>query len=327
MYHSVAIIGSFQKYYEDICGVISFFRHNGYHVTSPHFSSITSSRDAFVVFEADDQTLSNDEIQTDTLRKILNADAVYVYNPPNETTPPDMGYLGKTTCYEIGFLMARNRPIYYLYPPYDLPVPYCDEHILSPQSFVDKFSAGEVAFLLPQKERAECARALKAVFAKPSLLICGSMAFFPEMKRVQKELFSFGIDAIIPEDEGDLPEGITSKAFLEFKRKVSLSYMKKIRDKGTIAILILNEEKAGVPNYIGANTLAEAATAFSWKRKIFLYHDIYPPLSDELFAWGAVAIHQDLKIIKRFFDENRVMKDNCSGSCATVSRDERPTVK
>lgn len=309
MYRSIAIIGSFQKYYEDICGVISFFKQHGCQVTSPYLSQITHARDAFVVFEADDQTLSNDEIQTDTLRKILNADAVYVYNLPNESTPTDMGYVGKTTCYEIGILMAKNKPIYYLYPPYDLPVPVNQKQILSPQDFVNKFIAGDMAFLLPKKDRSECNSSLKAVFAKPSLLICGSMSFFSDMEKVQKELEALGVDAITPDDEADLPKDITPEAFNEFKRKVSQNYLKKIRNKGTIAILILNEKKNGVSNYIGTNTLAEAVMAFTWKRKIFVYNDIYAPLADELIAWEAVAIRRNLGIVKNFFDENRALHD------------------
>jgi len=323
MYRTVAIIGSFQKYYEDICGVIAFFRRNGFKVTSPYLSQITHARDAFVVFEADDQTLSNDEIQTDTLRKILNADAVYVYNLPNETTPTDMGYVGKTTCYEIGVLMAKNKPIYYLYPPYDLPVPINNEQILSPQDFVNKFITGDVAFLLPKKERVECGSALRVVFSKPSLLICGSMKFYSDMKRVQNELVALGIDAIIPDDEADLPEDITPEVFSEFKRKVSQSYLKKIRNKGTIAILVLNEEKNGISNYIGANTLAETVMAFTWKRKIFIYNDIYPSLADELIAWEAVAIHRNLKIIKQFFEGYISKRDSTvESSIDTIDEDE-----
>lgn len=304
MYRSVAIIGSFQKYYEDVCGLISVFRKNGFYVTSPHLSKITHSRYGFVIFEADDKTLSDDEIQTDTLRKILNADAVYVYNLPNESTPIDKGYVGKTTCYEIGILMAKNKPIYYLYPPNDLPIPIVKDQIISPQDFIDKFKSNEEAFLLPHKVRPESNSALKAVFAKPSLLICGSMKFFDEMKKVQEELTVLGIDAIIPDDESDIPKSITTEAFNEFKRKVSQNYLKKIRDTGTIAILVLNEEKGGIANYIGANTLAETAMAFTWNRKVFIYNDFYPPLSDELSAWEAVSIHRDLKVIKKYFDES-----------------------
>lgn len=243
MYRSVAVIGSFQKFYEDVCGLISVFRKNGFNVTSPYLSQITNSRYGFVIFEADDQTLSDDEIQTDTLRKILNADAVYVYDLPIEgKTPPDKGYIGRTTCYEIGILMAKNKPIYYLYPPDDLPVPITSEQILDPQTFITKFKAHETSFLLPKKEKLECNSALKAVFGRSSLLVCGSMKFFNAMQKTKNILEALGLDVIIPEDETFLPEQ-TPQEFNEFKRKVSQEYLKKIREQGTLAILVYNEEK------------------------------------------------------------------------------------
>ena len=300
---SVAIIGSFQKYYEDILGLISLFKKHGFTVTSPYQSRITESRWGFVIFDADDKTLSEDEIQTETLRKILNADAVYVYNPPTNETMPGRGYVGKTTCYEIGLLMAKRKPLYYLCYPDDLPVPVSQEQIISPQEFVAKFIADKTAFILPQKSRSKCKSDLKAVFSKPSLLVCGSMTFFDKMKRVQEELREYGIDAVIPEDESDLPDNMSSEEFTVFKRKVSQNYLKKIRDKGTQAVLLLNEEKKGVKNYIGANTLAEAVMAFTWNRKIFLYNDVYLPLADELLAWEAMPIHRDLSVIKAYFDK------------------------
>ena len=316
LYHSVAIIGSFQKFYQDVKGLIKLFRDNGFFVTSPFDSQITESREAFVIFADDNRELSNDEIQTDTLRKILNADAVYVYNPVWRETPSSEempGYVGKTTCYEIGILMAKNRPLYYMNVPFDLPVPVTNEQLISPQEFIKKFKSGAIAFHLPKKEQQSDRRALKAVFEKPSLVICGSMTFYSKMKELKEELWSLGIDAEVPEDETELPQNMTDEAFAKFKRKVSKSYFKKIREAGTIAILVVNEEKRGIPNYIGANTLVEAGMAISWGRRVFIYNNIYEPLEDELIAWDAVAIHRDLQIIKHFFDKEGIKPDAVSG--------------
>ncbi len=60
-----------------------------------------------------------------TLEKILNADVVYVCNP--------RGYVGRTTCYEIGFCYSRNKPLYFLCSPKALPMPVVDEQIVSPE--------------------------------------------------------------------------------------------------------------------------------------------------------------------------------------------------
>ena len=292
---SVAIIGSFQKYYEGVLEVIALFRKNGFQVTSPYQSRITDARQGFVIFEADDNSLTDDEIQTDTLRKILNADAVYVFNPN--------GYVGKTTCYEIGILMAKNKPLYYLERPDDLPVPVANFQIISPQDFIEKFKTNETHFILPFKDRARCNSALRSVFGTPSLIMCGSMKFYDEMKNVKQELAELGIYTVIPKDETNLPPNITEEEFSEFKRKVSQSYLKKIRYSGTIAILVLNEQKNGIENYIGANTLVEISMAFTWGRKIFIYNDLYQPYADELEAWKCVAIKQDIRVIRTYFND------------------------
>lgn len=323
MHQSIAIIGSFQKYYREIGDLIKFFRKEGLNVTSPYLSTIVESRKQFVVFEADDTTLSNEEIQTDTLRKILNADAVYVYNPPTSESG-DEGYVGRTTCYEIGILMAKHRPLYYFRPPHDLPVPYCAEQIVSPERLLHEFRASKLAFHLPQKTRTSCINAQKAVFAKPTLLICGSMSFFEKMKSVQAELLKMGVDAIIPDDESKMPDSITPEEFSEFKRSLSRNYLGKIRQKGTVAVLLVNEEKNGICNYVGANTLAEAVMAFTWKRQIFIYNDIYAPMTDELCAWQAIPIHRDLGIIRSYFEELGLHVDAPVASMQVHMRETHP---
>jgi nucleoside 2-deoxyribosyltransferase len=304
---SVAIIGSFQKYYKGVLELISLFKKNGFQVTSPYQSRITEARWGFVLFEADDNSLTDDEIQTDTLRKILNADAVYVYNP--KQNPDDKGgYVGKTTCYEIGILMAKNKPLYYLEYPDDLPVPVTNSQIISPQDFVDRFKSIDTHFILPFKDRAECNLAQRNVFGISSLIICGSMKFYDVMKSVKQELAEIGIAAVIPENETDLPQNITEEEFNKFKRKVSQSYLKKIRIAGTFAILVINERKNDIDNYIGANTLVEIAMAFTWGRKIFIYNDVYHPYADELVAWKCVPIKKNLRVIHTYFNENGIQE-------------------
>ncbi|MDR0917765.1 MAG: hypothetical protein LBM93_00720 [Oscillospiraceae bacterium] len=117
---SVAIIGSFQKYYDEVLNLITYFTEQNIRITSPYKSRIYTNRNGFVLFEADDKSQSDIDIQNDTIRKILNADAVYVCNPN--------GYLGRTTCYEIGIIMAKEQPLYFLEPPVD------NEHIISKEN-------------------------------------------------------------------------------------------------------------------------------------------------------------------------------------------------
>lgn len=115
MAYTVAIIGSFKKYYSEILDIIQIFKRAGLYVLSPKESYINGRIDDFVIFESDRKDFSPAEIQMITLDKIIKADMVYVYNPN--------GYVGKTTCYEIGFCFSKKKPIYFFDYPDDLPIP------------------------------------------------------------------------------------------------------------------------------------------------------------------------------------------------------------
>lgn len=127
----VAIIGSFQRSdnYAVVQSLVSLLRDNGFRVTSPDGSSVVDKRDGFVVFSSDDSRLTNQKIQYDTLEKIFSADAVYVVNVG--------GYIGRTTCYEIGRVLERRQPLYFYSRPNDLPICLTEEFIITPNMFID----------------------------------------------------------------------------------------------------------------------------------------------------------------------------------------------
>ena len=107
----------------------------------------------------------------------------------------------------------------------------------------------------------------------------------------------------MPKDENIELADYSEEEFRLFKRKVSNSYLRKIRDRNTVAVLIINTTKNGIANYIGANTLVELAMAFVWNRKIFLFNDIYEPLADELLAWDSICLHGNLNSITKYLSE------------------------
>lgn len=281
----------------------------GLNILSPVGSNVCKSIEDFVIFETDNPDYSPEEIQMITLEKILNSDAVYVcdFN----------GYVGKTTCYEIGFCCSRNRPLYFLEKPKDLPILVDESQIISPEDF------GKIVLNNEQKVYTEfelCAPAQKAiknvflpnvydnktVTGKKKIVICGSMLFYNEMLECQELLRKRDIKAIIPKDENGIIDFYDELAFREFKRKVSSAYLKKIREKDTIAILVYNGTKKGQANYIGANTLVEIAMAFTWNRKIYLYNDIYEPLADELLAWGCICLKGNIGKIIYDMDQDNI---------------------
>ena len=133
----VALIGSFRKpNYPRVQRVLEAFKGAGFTITSPSGADIVSGTQ-FVRFASDDTALSDAEIQTSTLAKIFEADVVYVVTG-------EAGYVGRTTCYEIGRIIQRGTPIYFSDAPDDLPVHIPASHVVDPDSFVLRFlSAGE----------------------------------------------------------------------------------------------------------------------------------------------------------------------------------------
>lgn len=310
MANSIAIIGSFRKYYEQVSEIITYFTDSGYVVQSPSKSKICKSIEKFVVFESDNPSYTPAEIQMITLNKILSSDAIYVYNPD--------GYIGRTTCYEIGVCLTKKKPVYFYQQPNDLPIPVDNKQILTPEDFVVILKNNNYEFFSDYAMCEYAKRAFTQIFdvndakveSRKDLVICGSMQFYDEMVKCQKELNLQGIDCVIPKEENDMINLLSEKQFLDFKRKVSSAYLKIIRSRNTSAVLILNIEKNGKENYIGANTLVELAMAFSWKRKIFLYNDIYEPLRDELVAWECICLNGDLNKITKYMERKKEDIDN-----------------
>lgn len=120
------------------------------------------------------------------------------------------------------------------------------------------------------------------------IVICGSMKFKDDIINIGKELEDMGIDIRLPIEciEGK-PKEIASRA--HFNRIIS---------KETDAILVVNQDKKNIKNYIGPNSFAEIAFAFFHNKKVFLLNDIYEPYKDELEGWGAIPLKRQLEKIK-----------------------------
>lgn len=93
------------------------------------------------------------------------------------------------------------------------------------------------------------------------IVICGNMSHYDKMLECQTFLRKNNIGSIVPHEEKEFVKSLTPEDFIEFKRKVSIAYFKKIREKDILGILVVNETKRGIKNYIGTNTFAEIAVA------------------------------------------------------------------
>lgn len=125
------------------------------------------------------------------------------------------------------------------------------------------------------------------------IVLCGSKKFIPKVFELEKELKSIGCNVVVPR------EFIVDME----KKEASLLHFSEIEKEDVDALLIVNENKNGQANYIGANGFAELAFGFYKGRKIFLLNDIYEPFAEELVAWEVIPLKGDLSKIKEFVKE------------------------
>ncbi len=131
------------------------------------------------------------------------------------------------------------------------------------------------------------------------IVIAGSMQFAEKMFEVRDELRTRGHDAFFDHELAANFLGKTDDAKEEVKiqQKFEDNAMErfwKLVDRAD-AILALNYDKNGIPNYIGGNTLLDIAVAYRGGKKIYLYHPI-PNLSyrSEIEAMRPIVINGDL---------------------------------
>ncbi|MBD9507971.1 hypothetical protein IB277_14590 [Ensifer sp. ENS07] len=125
-------------------------------------------------------------------------------------------------------------------------------------------------------------------------VICGSMAFAPQMERIAQHFAERDILAIPPDDVDLTAEYGTQAEYNRFKRGASIAHIRKIRDPRTIGILVANFEKHGRRSYIGPNSFAEIAIAFAGRKRVFVLDGIPRDYADELNAWGVVDLKGNL---------------------------------
>lgn len=134
------------------------------------------------------------------------------------------------------------------------------------------------------------------------IFVTASKQFYPKVSEVKEELEKAG-HVVTPPNGFDTPD-----AEVEAKNLSPEAHQKwkagMIRTDGKIvaandAILVLNFEKRGQPNYIGGATFLEMFKAFEIGKKIFLYNPIPDGmLTDEILGFGPTVIRGNLSLIK-----------------------------
>ncbi len=144
------------------------------------------------------------------------------------------------------------------------------------------------------------------------ITICGSITFIEEMNAAKEKLQALGHHVEMPPLE--IPDNtgkmIPVKLYWEIRKSANENEVwvwdrkaEAIRNHfekivWANGILILNLDKNGVSNYIGANTFLEMGLAFHYKKPIYLLNPI-PEISykEEILGMKPIAINGDFALI------------------------------
>lgn len=135
------------------------------------------------------------------------------------------------------------------------------------------------------------------------IFICCSKHFYrkiPPIKEAlekQRHIIALPNSYDEPMKEEQLKISAENSEYISWKANIIKAQETKIRDND--AILVLNFEKNGQPDYIGGATFLEIFKAFELEKKIFLYNSIPENiLKDEIIGMNPIIINGDLlKII------------------------------
>ena len=142
------------------------------------------------------------------------------------------------------------------------------------------------------------------------ITICLSILFYPEMLAIKEALENSGHEVLVPPSEVADGEGkmipvaeyyklrhADEDWVWERKKEAMRWHFDKVAAAN--AVLILNFDKHGIKNYIGANTLLEMGLAFHLGKPIYLWNPIPEGMSylEEIKGMMPVVINNDLSKI------------------------------
>lgn len=138
----------------------------------------------------------------------------------------------------------------------------------------------------------------------------GSTAFMHSMVKARDLLRDIGLDGWIHRDydllvQGKLPSQLVQctageRAAVKKQHDYLRSHYKHILESD--AVLIVNETRHGIDNYIGGNVLIEMGQAYVNDKKIFFLYGMPTdvPYLDEILAIEPICLHGDIAAIKAY---------------------------
>lgn len=132
------------------------------------------------------------------------------------------------------------------------------------------------------------------------IFMISSASFYDRLAPIKKILEQKGFEVIMPNtyDSPNLEQETWEKGHEEHAKLVQeLFRLSEKKIKSVDAVLCVNYEKHGIPNYIGGATFIEIYEAFKNNKKIYLYHDIPKGmLYDEIAGFDPIIIHENLDL-------------------------------
>ena len=139
------------------------------------------------------------------------------------------------------------------------------------------------------------------------IYVLGSTSFVKEMVNAVGELKKLGHEGWIHPHYVDYVNQENHPHFARYENgehaqiKIENDYLnqhyKNILESD--AVLVINFEKKGIPNYIGGATFLEIYKAFELDKKIFFYNPIpICSFTDELIAIDPIIINRNLEVIR-----------------------------
>lgn len=143
-----------------------------------------------------------------------------------------------------------------------------------------------------------------------TIVLCSSAAFYEHVNQLADELNAMGFKAVVPHNakqmkvSGDYNVEAVKTWYKnpdDFSRKTA--FMRGHFDEvanGDI-VLVVNDEKRGVPGYIGSNVLLEMGLGFYLKKPIYVLNPVSAEASnyEEVIGLGSILIDGDLTKIKK----------------------------
>ena len=143
------------------------------------------------------------------------------------------------------------------------------------------------------------------------IYVVGSNAFKKEMVQAKDDMVAMGLDGWIHPDYEAFVKGTKPDLLTELSDSIEHANFKRDNDYLRVhykhilesdAILVVNLEKNGIPNYIGGNVLIEMGQAYVNDKQIFLLHDMPTdalPYLAEIECMDPVLLHGNLENIKQ----------------------------